>query len=710
MAIRTTKLIVRLMILATLLTLASAPVAGPSLAADNNKPAAEIVAQVGHAGGTLGLAYSPDGRHFVTGGFSDYSVKLWDAASGRLLRTFAGHDGGVRSLAVSVDSRLIVSTAAQTVRLWDALTGRLIHAFEGHSDELRSVAISPDALMVLSGGDDMTVRAWDAASGKQLYRLDGKAAVLAVAHSLDGSQIVVGRQDGSITLAGAKDGRTIKTASLRTKGIGHISFSRDLSRLVAEQDGAKAIVFDLKAARTLRSIDLPGLQNVTMSPDGSQILAECTDEEIDLYDANSGEHLRTLGKLDNQVYSIAFSPDGKFALAGDFDSKVRQWHTETGEVRNDYVPPTSIEQVALTPDATRFATVDGSKASGHQIKLWDGTSGRLIRTLEGHDNQIWALAISPDGSRIASGGLDETIRIWETASGKLLTTISGHVGSVKQISFSWDGRVIAAGGFGSAMIGVWDVAAGKPLRDFRSDNGTKPAVAISPSNNWLAAADKAGVNVWDLETGALIKSLPRASAHFESLAFSPDGGRLIAGGLKIALWDLSTEKPIQLETAPIVEKTSSTVASAPSVGFSADGKHAFAGGGEVVVAVWNAHTGALMRAFTRTGSTMPTMAFAPDKNRALSGGYDGAIRLWDMLTGAEVLTIAGGSDNWTSITPSGFFTRSGRGAAKIAIVRGFEVTGRRGGRGRACRRPRADPRERPGAASRCRTAGRGRLR
>ncbi|HEX2490198.1 MAG TPA: WD40 repeat domain-containing protein, partial [Blastocatellia bacterium] len=201
-----------------------------------------------------------------------------------------------------------------------------------------------------------------------------------------------------------------------------------------------------------------------------------------------------------------------------------------------------VDAMAFSPDGLYIATGGVDKT----IKIWDVAEGRELRTLAGHTGGVKAVAFSPgspavsqDRSLIASGGNDGRIILWETASGKEVAAFAAHASAVTSIAFSRDGRWLASGG-ADFKVKLWNLATRSEARRFDGHYRLVTSVAFSPDGAWLASggADEV-IRLWDLSKIESSKSknlniepilLEGHTGWVRSLDFSPDGGMLASSG------------------------------------------------------------------------------------------------------------------------------------------------------------------------------------
>ena len=295
------------------------------------------------------------------------------------------------------------------MRVWDLTKKPGALVLEGHKDLTWQIAFSPDGHTIASASKDGSVRLWNVAEGRELATLPHGQWVNWVAFSPDGVTLATADDDSFVRLWNAATGEIVATLS------GH--------RAVAEC--------------------------ATFSPDGKLLASGGKTGEIKLWDSATGQELITLYSPDhNLIWSLAFSPDGKYLVAAEGGLE------------------------ALTIN------------TGHVLTVWDVSSRQLVKTLPGHASDVRAIAFSPDGKILASGSFDDTIKLWDVTTWQTIATLKTH--KVHSIAFSPDGKRLASGGR-DKTIKIWDVATRQELCTL-----TTPAevnfVAFSLDNRVLAAA------------------------------------------------------------------------------------------------------------------------------------------------------------------------------------------------------------------------------
>jgi WD40 repeat protein/serine/threonine protein kinase len=259
-----------------------------------------------------------------------------------------------------------------------------------------------------------------------------------------------------------------------------------------------------------------------------------------------------------------------------------------------------------------------------------------LLTFRGHTDIVHGMAYSPDGHRLASGSMDNTVKVWDAQTGRELLSMPGHTDYVLNVAFSPDSkRLASASATKDKTVKVWDVQTGRELLSLKGHTAMVRSVAFSPDGNRLAsAAHDRTVKVRDAHTGKELLSLEHADI-VQCVAFSPDGKHLASGSgdKTIKVWDAQTGQ----ELRSLKGHTHYVL----GVVFSPDGKHLASAGFDGLVKIWDATTGQEVRTLRGHTDNVIGVAYSPDGQLLASGSWDQTVKVWDVRTGQELFTLAG---------------------------------------------------------------------
>lgn len=291
----------------------------------------------------------------------------------------------------------------------------------------------------------------------------------------------------------------------------------------------------------------------------------------------------------------------------------------------------------------------------------------LLFTLGGHRGHVRAVAYSPDGALLASGGYDGVVRIWNPQAGTLLRVISHDVKPAWPLAFLPDGRTVAAAAYGAGGVHLFDVETTERAGYLATGHTDSICdLAISPDGRLLATgSDDRTTRLWDLSTGSAVGRLAAGKAvPGWPLAFSPSGTRLVVShfGASVAgVW--------RVDTAGLEQRLAGHSDWVQAVAYSPDDALVATGSEDSTARIWDATSGQRLHTLKGHTRAILAVAFAPVGPYLATGSTDKSIRLWDTRSGAQVKKLAGhrGGIYRLAFSPDGQFLASAGGDGSVRI-------------------------------------------
>ena len=496
-----------------------------------------------------------------------------------------GHARPVNALALSPDAKLVATQGAdRTVRLWEVATGRELRVWRTNG-EAQGVAFSVDGKLVKSGG-----AMWRVADGKDIWERASFPPLPVV--------LEPGLR-GTIEIGATAGGLEVRAADRTVERLKQAFLSLDGQWLAAETANAQVKVWNTKTGAQIHAA--PGRLPV-FSADGNTLAyaggADFT--SITRLDLLANKSVTFGGKASSGI-AAAFSPDGNWLAVAMDDRRVKLWDLVSGvEAGRFPVSDFRVRALAFSPDGVTLAT-----GGAGRVRLWDTATGQLRRevSFETSDQDL-TLSFNADG-RILAVGYGATAAVCDGATGQILHTLPATVSLARAPAFTIGGALLAQGK-DNGPLKLWDAMTGREIRVLQN---LKPdAFAVSP-NGWLATGEKDGAQLWDLSKPRLKLSLRLKGGPVERLNLSADGKMLLVQTPRLLhVYDFAKDSLKEFGTAS----------------------------GEMNFAVFNA-----------TRSLVATAA------------PDGPVELWDAAQASKLLNLIGiGANDWLTLTPDNYFDGS----------------------------------------------------
>ena len=367
------------------------------------------------------------------------------------------------------------------------------------------------------------------------------------------------------------------------------------------------------------------IRSVAYSPDGKYVLTGSVDTTVKLWEAATGKEIYTLQGHTGEITDVAFSPNSLYALTGSTDHTARLWNISTGqEVFTLKGHADEVLSVAFSPDGNYILT---TVWGDNRAKLWEVATGREVHSFNpsGLGN---GASFSPDGKYVlaASG---ETAELWEVSTGQEIFSLSGHSNEIYGTAFSPDGKYMLTGSIDNTAI-LWDFSTGQEIYTIRGHSSSVRSVAFSPDGKYiLTGSGDRTARLWDVATGMEVRSWRGHFGRVWSAVFSSDGKYILTGSAdgKAKLWNfaIAEEYTVRGHNDEVF-----------GAAFSPDGKQILTSSLDLTAKIWDASTRQELRTLSGHIETINRVNFSPDGKYAVTAGEDGATKLWDVATGEEL--------------------------------------------------------------------------
>jgi WD40 repeat protein len=597
--------------------------------------------------GDVGFHPQSDDARIVSA--DDYGVVLlWKLDGQQTGASFDGHKTKIEELAVSPDGAFITTVGPQGLLIsdWDGkavgepLPGAALNDGE---TEFEAVAISPDSRIIAAGDNKGDIYLWDIKeSGNQPAKFSARDAprmdqeIAGLAFHPDGKWLASAGDRGSVKLW-SRDGRLLTKFEGHTDFVNAVAFTPDGKYLLSASDDQTIRRWSLKPVANLDehedqnhgqvedTVLFLGHDNqilsIAVSPDGELIASGGEDRTIRLWNIHGKSVAPPLLGHKGPIFAVNFSPDGKTLASASSDLTVRLWN----------LPPVatshagSVYGIAVTPDGSTIA----SSGAPSGVRLWDASLNPLkgSETFTDHDEWSGRVAFLQDGQTILSYGGDGQLLLSDR-TGKKQGQVGPHGSDGQGLAIGPDGQVIASSGF-DGELRVWNRQRKLPYKAVVED-GELNAVAISPdgpNGKLIAVAGDEGVIRFYTTEGEPFETIMPIKAHSEginSLFFSRDGRYLVSGGRDraIVVHDLTgAEDTVEIKGHDDVVSTAQ---------FFMDGKFIVSGSEDTTVRIWRRDGTAVGVPFPEHTDWVLWLAVDDANKRVYTAGKEGTIRRWDL--------------------------------------------------------------------------------
>jgi WD40 repeat protein len=540
-------------------------------------------------------------------------------------------------------SRIVVGGGPREVKVYRAADAQHLKTFRAAA-VLVDAVLSPNGRLVAAGGVDGRIRVWEVDSGDLRATLSHGAPVRAVAWSPRGDVLAS---------VGAGSAPSARLWSVGSWGLMHplrhpralhtVSFSNDGRRVVTAGEGRIARVWDVESGALLA---LPEhatgeITSAAFSPGGDLLVTGGRDRVARIWDVATGDSGHTLGEHQGQVLDVAFAPNGRSVATASGESVGRLFDVASGNLLTTLGghagPP--LNDIAFSPNSTALVTAGADHSARHfgagqlpvpllghqdevteasfgprgrvltasrdgQARIWDPNAEPRVGVRNRHSNTVTSVAVSPDGSQVASGSADGVVQV-SSIGGRVTRTLP--LGA-RVVRVAWGGRGLLLAATSNGIVRVWSDDGARLLVTIRH-RATLRDAALSGNGRVVASAGQDGaVRLWRLPSGEEFRVIRQSAVT--SVALDRTGGVVAtATGQTASLWRSNTRRELRGHTNTITDVT-----------FNSSGTLVATSSADRTAQVWAVKTGKKENRFVGHSSSVAGVAFSPDSRWLVTAG------------------------------------------------------------------------------------------
>lgn len=615
----------------------------------------------------------------------------------------SGHSGLIASIAVSPDSRFLVSGGVdRRIILWELATGRQLKSFTLPGN-ITAVDFNSDGTRILAYGGGTLLAQWNIRSGRQLTNVDsvrGMSLFSGAAYIPDSSSMITTGY-GELQVWDQNSGNEIRTIGSDLKLLQAFAVSPSGQYVLTGGEKKQVHVFDVTSGREVTVFKKHGdsIVAIAVSSDNTTVASATFSNIIKLWDLTTGKQIDKIKTKEKGIYALAFSAKGDILISGHADGSIEGWSVKTGKMLNSFkAHEKAVMNLQTIPGNSLFA----SAGADGQIKLWDIETGELQKTLSGKASVITAAVFDRTGEEIMIGLSDNSVRIVTLDNVQQKTIISRTPTEPYSLSFSDSMKHVLIQNHQREAF-LWDVdknrdlfsfknlslysflsdiapngesfilsyrdkrlerintGTGKTEKEFESKDSLLLSATYSNNGKIIALGTEDGhILILDSVTLALMKTFKVEDVSVSHLLFSADDRFLLSGARK------GIVRLHNLETGTLVYELEGHTDLITALAFSADERYALSGSYDATSKLWDIKKGTLLQTFHGHSSYVQALSLLHSGKILVSIGRDSVIKYWNTDSGEELASVVLiNQSDWVVVTPDGFFDGTDDGIQKL---------------------------------------------